>query len=546
MKKALIRKIPATFVLLHISVIGLIITSLLTGLRIRSDHPDSILSSLEFILPQGDVWFWHVFSGLILAGLFFSYLWFYWRRRKKLIPNKKSLYARPSHTIAYSLLMLLVLGSLVTGVLHLLDSYSNTASLVHRLCAYGYGLFIALHTLAHIKQSGFRQLLRVLRPTRSLKFFFSSLGVLLIAAAGSILWMLNNATTLNAYYTRANIEIDGRADEPAWQVAQEVSVLTKHGAHLVDGQSRVTVKALYDAENLYLYFTWQDPTRSQKHLPLLKTEQGWQIQQSRFERADENEFYEDKFAVLLAHGDALAISKSIHLGKRPLKNKPDALNERGYHYTTNGKIYDLWHWQSVRSNMHYQADDSHFGPPIEVAKSFPRTFEERQGGTYERYTAGYQKDPPGEPEWSGVSMNWESYSTGFTQPRRLLIEEDDIRSLQSDSLKAHVSDKGNWWLTWDDTKPYSKYDDNYAIGAVLPGVLIKPKRVGDRADVVAHGRWQDGYWHLEIKRALDTGSPFDVALNNQTYLWFAVFDRTQTRHSRHLRPVRLNFDKKEK
>ena len=38
-----------------------------------------------------------------------------------------------------------------------------------------------------------------------------------------------------------------------------------------------------------------------------------------------------------------------------------------------------------------------------------------------------------------------------------------------------------------------------------------------------------------MKRALDTGSTYDVALGNGTYLWVAVFDHTQTRHSWHMR-----------
>jgi hypothetical protein len=40
---------------------------------------------------------------------------------------------------------------------------------------------------------------------------------------------------------------------------------------------------------------------------------------------------------------------------------------------------------------------------------------------------------------------------------------------------------------------------------------------------------------------LDTGSKFDVPLsrNAPTYLWLAVFNHSQTRHSQHLHPVRL-------
>lgn len=544
MSKTLTQRSPATTVFLHSMWVLLLIVSTLTGFRIRSDDPNSLLALISVILPQGDVWFWHIISGVVLIGLFFSYLWFYRLRRKRFIPKNKQLSARPAHTLSYSLLLLLVLNSLVTGILHLADVNSNAINTLHRLSAYGYGVFIVLHLLAHAKQAGIKALLRIIRPTRSIKFLASSATVCILIIALFAIWVFNNSTTLNAVYTQELITVDGRANEKSWQNAPSVSVVTEHGANLYEGQSKVTIKALYDKANIYFHITWQDPTRSQKHLPLLKTKQGWQIQQSGFVKADENQFYEDKFAILLANADMFANVKSIHLGKQPLTDKPEPLNSRGFHYTTNNKIYDLWHWQSVRSNMHYQADDSHFGPPLVVAKSFPRTFEERKDGTYGRYTAGYQKDPPNGSDWSGISMNWETYKGAFTQPRRLPIEEDDLKSLKDISLNTDISDEGNWWLTWDDTKPYSPIDDNYPIGTLLPSVLITSQRMGDRGNIEAYGYWKEGCWHLEMKRALNTNSPYDVALNNQTYLWFAVFDHTQTRHSRHMRPLRLNLNPK--
>jgi hypothetical protein len=42
-----------------------------------------------------------------------------------------------------------------------------------------------------------------------------------------------------------------------------------------------------------------------------------------------------------------------------------------------------------------------------------------------------------------------------------------------------------------------------------------------------------------MSRELDARSPYDVAIDDDTFLWVAVFDHTQTRHSRHLRPLRI-------
>jgi len=53
--------------------------------------------------------------------------------------------------------------------------------------------------------------------------------------------------------------------------------------------------------------------------------------------------------------------------------------------------------------------------------------------------------------------------------------------------------------------------------------------------------WQDGWWRMEVRRRLDTGSALDVAIGDGTYLWVSVFDHTQTRHSFHLRPLQLQL-----
>lgn len=540
MKKLSIPTRPSTFVLLHSMAFVCLIISLLTGLRIQADQPESFAAMLAPVLPQGEVWLWHSLSGLIFISLFSGYLYSSRHKHKRLIlqlKNLRTLRKQPLHSVAYSLLLLLVCTSLVTGILQL---YDVNTGLLHRLCAYAYIIFILLHVWAHIQQTSMLAVLRVLRPAGNLKLLLSTVAMMLAVLVVATVWFISHPIKLPVKFTSSPIQIDGHANEAAWRKAPAIELLTQHGAHLHQGRSKIKLQALYDKHNLYLYITWQDPTRSQKHLPLLKTKQGWQIQQSQFIRADENQFYEDKFAILLANADALANIKSIHLGKRPLKDQPEALNGRGFHYTTDNQLYDLWHWQSVRSNQHYQADDNHFTQPVEAPQGFPATFAARHNGTYGRYTAGYQKDPPS--KYNGVGMNWENYSQDLTQPRRLPIEKEDLASIHKDSINPNSSDQGNWWLAWDDTQPYNAQHDDFAIGSVLPSVLLKSKRVGDRGDVSAHGYWQNGYWHLEIKRALQTHSPYDVALTDQTYLWCAVFDHSQTRHSRHLRPIKLKFD----
>jgi hypothetical protein len=99
-----------------------------------------------------------------------------------------------------------------------------------------------------------------------------------------------------------------------------------------------------------------------------------------------------------------------------------------------------------------------------------------------------------------------------------------------------------WWMMEGETVPYSPdLDAQIPVGTVMPGVLITGNYEGDRADIRGAARWKDGHWHLEATRNLRTGSKFDhdFVPGRDLYMWFNVFDHTQTRHSRHARPVRI-------
>jgi hypothetical protein len=49
---------------------------------------------------------------------------------------------------------------------------------------------------------------------------------------------------------------------------------------------------------------------------------------------------------------------------------------------------------------------------------------------------------------------------------------------------------------------------------------------------------------MVASRALDTRSKYDQPFlpGRDLYIWVAVFDHTQTRHTRHPRPVRLSVE----
>jgi hypothetical protein len=267
--------------------------------------------------------------------------------------------------------------------------------------------------------------------------------------------------------------------------------------------------------------------------PIVKDEGGWRVLQSGLERNDENEYYEDKFAVILSHRPALA-SGTVHLGQ-DLVQGPHYRNPRGLHYTEDGGTVDLWHWKSVRSAgvAPGYIDDNHIGPPLPSTASGAR------------YTGGYTQDPPDAPHpyvqnWVAVDSESPLTQTRVV-PRYLPRTSDILERMGQIDLNPVAHDEGIWSMTLDEVVPYDPALDDYPIGTVLPGIVLVAAYEGDRADVLAQASWSAGKWTLEAKRLLDTGSEYDIAFGpeREVFLWVAVFNHTQTRHSQHLHPIRV-------
>jgi secreted trypsin-like serine protease len=98
-------------------------------------------------------------------------------------------------------------------------------------------------------------------------------------------------------------------------------------------------------------------------------------------------------------------------------------------------------------------------------------------------------------------------------------------------------------MTEAESVPYSpELDARYPVNALIPGVIITGEYAGDRADVRCAARWAAGRWVLEVARRLDTSSPYDVKIGSGVLMQVAAFDRSQIRHTRHLRPIRLELE----
>ena len=334
--------------------------------------------------------------------------------------------------------------------------------------------------------------------------------------------------------------IDGETSDPIWRKVPAIYVMTEQGGNFNGkGETTVSIQAVHDGVSAYFLFIWDDPTRSLKQLPLRKSAKGWHLVHNGYEKGDEQAYNEDKFSVLLTSMDAvLAGDNTFHAGGAPAAGKPRTLSGRGLHYTRGGVYADVWQWKATSTNPSMFMDDNHFGPPAQGTKA--------QFDGVVPYRGGYAPDP-GSANYQDNFLPRlpKDYGQGVI-PRRL---PKDLTATTAalgriDLDPNHGDGEGaRWYMNEEESVPYSAdRDQQIPEGAVIPGVVISGKYAGDRADVRGAARWAAGRWALEVVRRLETKSRYDTPISTGIFMRVAAFDHTQIRHTRHVRPIRLEVE----
>ena len=334
-------------------------------------------------------------------------------------------------------------------------------------------------------------------------------------------------------------KLDGDTSDRAWRKAVPFSVMTSEGGNFDGkGETTIEIRAVHDGTWAYFLFVWQDPTRSLKHLPLAKQADGWHVLHHGFETGDEHDFHEDKFSVLLTTAEAtLAGDRTFHAGSRPIPNAPATMTGRGLHFTAEGYA-DVWQWKAT-SGMSGWMDDAHFGPPLDPTPMQARNIVPYKGGFAPdpgsaNYTANFVVD---EDAAGGTRM-----VAPLRLPKSLVATMAAMGDIDLDPNHGEEDDT-RWFMTEAESIPYSvEADASIPIGAIIPGVIIAGEFTGDRADVRCAARWASGHWALEVARRLDTHSEYDVPIKTGVFMRVAAFDHSQIRHTRHVRPIRLEVE----
>jgi hypothetical protein len=528
--------------LLHWGLVIALIISVSTGWRIASMTENSdVYKWLDVLMLQGNVIRWHFISATVLTALTIGYVVFLLRMGLGgRLAIRRASFSSPDRTtrwqainkliylISFVLLGLAAItGTLIYFVPGLLPT--NPLIVVHQYLSWAFVAYVAVHVVTQVIMGGFRQLLKIVTPRIA---YGAGAAVAIVAGlTGAAFAYVADSTSrlaLDIIKTSTPPKLDGLADDEVWKTAPEVVVRTARGFNLADksGDVDVLVRAVHDGNKAYVLYRWKDPTRSQKHIPLQKTAEGWKLVHSNYFNNDENEFYEDKFAVMIARSP-VAGGNTVHLGKQPIAGKPGPSNGLGLHADLEGGLADVWHWKSVRSGSLNQFDDNYFGAPMEP----------KPGA---RYTGGYAQDPK---TAGGFDQNFEKIPNSKFVKLKFLPKDLAAQQVEMGKFdpNTNASDEGKYAMAKTVVVPYSaELDAAIPVGTVIPSVVYDKPFEGDRGDVSAHAQWKDGWWTLEASRVLDTGSKFDQPIVTGNYMWVSVFDHNQVRHTRHVLPMKLN------
>ena len=514
---------------MHWLAVALCTASLMTGLRIHASS--QMLGSPGWLawLPEGPMHAWHLISATAWLMLALAYT-----LHRRTTPRQGH-QASWSHRVTMAgpwLFGVILLSGLAVylGGWQQAWGLENGVQFLHRWAGLAMVLWLLAHVAFQLQNWRWRRILRTLWPASGWRPWLQG-ALALPLCAGLGWWALSdtvNELTLPSLQAASieldeAINVDGLADEAAWQRAAPVHIETV-GVGADASVTEVTVRALKQGEVMHFLFSWPDSSHSMKHLPLLKTSRGWVVQQQGYATNDEQIHYEDKLAVMWATQADAAGQASMHMGPRPLAGRPGSASGRGLHATPDGVMLDVWHWKSVRLHGTQQLDDNHF----------TTAYPDVPGAT--RYTGGYKPDPALS---GGYSENWMWFREGVVTPKRL---PKDPASLAPFQRKPGAADaEPAWGMSWYETRPYAPELDTYPVGTLMPSVLWTTVLEGDRGDVRAQGHWSQGRWTLEISRGLKAESRFDLELKDGVFMWVAAFDHTQTRHTYHLRPIRLKL-----
>jgi hypothetical protein len=285
-----------------------------------------------------------------------------------------------------------------------------------------------------------------------------------------------------------------------------------------------TMRAGYFGDDIYMLIEWDDDDDS-------KDRQSWYFdgtwkQEHKYANANDDKFYEDKFAFLFPNGDVTGFNASTcYATCHTVSTIENAKDKHTRHYlTTSGEKIDMWHWKRVRGTYNDRVDDqrmTYVDPPYTSASN-GRSGDEAGGSGYSdnKQTLNNGTDDVSVPLYvvpNGTDYWW--------------IGEDE---LDVTAIKV-VGVDANGVLSLDDNTLLDPASGDYAQGTGvnrIPSVLTHDF-TGARADITIKVKYTGTGWVAELQRKLNTGDVDDAVfdITNEYPFGFAIFDNAAIAHS---------------
>lgn len=285
--------------------------------------------------------------------------------------------------------------------------------------------------------------------------------------------------------------VDGLADDPAWAKAASLTVPLAYGP-----VRKATLKAVYTDKELFLLVSWPDPTKDDQHRPWL-----WSEALGRYLEGPQ---VEDSLLVSFEGGCDWS---------------PSLL--AGYVYD-----FDAWRWLAARSNPVGQAVDSdgsvqnRMVPGLGFVKYRSRATKPAWNVKFTDFRKGILTRPWHELKrqykWAPITKEVFVRYQPDGSPPPAFVQRLEPPAAPPDAGATFSDGKVRLVRT---TPPAPQLSPQY-----------QPVRLtGDAGEVAAKGRWQNGRWTVEFRRALATPSrtASDSVFEKVTQFSIHIFDRTE-------------------
>lgn len=346
----------------------------------------------------------------------------------------------------------------------------------------------------------------------------TALGMALIGLTGCQSAMEKVApNTLVASATSTAPGMNNAAADPVWAKARPLTLELTGGANFgakpgERGETKVTLKAVYTADMLYMLMQYPDPTYSVRRGPYQKQADGsWKkLKDAADKGGDDNVYYEDKWAMLWPVNEATAKSfdkegcaMACHEGQtKPYGNKYTNLP---------GQLLDMWHMKGQRTAPLGFVDDQYTDDTRYDAKTAPN--------------AGRKGDPGTKGgEYTGIPL-----------------VDGKPQFMGRDAKAANAG--GTYYVKRGDEVAFD--DSKFKPGDEVASIIDNPL-TGDRGDIKVAVTWSNGVYTSVISRKLVTGSQFDVQFADLAARYgfgVSAFDNAQVRHATSDDPAYLVFAK---